>query len=530
MRKIATLLALALILSLALAGCAGDATQDKSTDATSITVGLQSDWMTMDPAYGYEVFANLYFYAVYENLYKLEGSNLDTPKPCLAESYSIDESGKVFTFTLNPAAKFSSGNPVTSADVVFSVNRVRNVKSNTTLHTDIVSDITAPDEKTVVFTLKEKDASFLSKICTNSYAIVDSKIVKEQGGTDAADASTADKAQKWLDSNSAGSGPYILKSYVSKTELILEKNPNYWGTPANVDKIIFKEIPDVNSQLQMLQTGEIDIAMDLGPDQISAIKDKPGIKIISEPTSTTSFLCMNDDAQLAGPIANKKVQQAIKYAIDYDGLLSLAGDGSKLPISNVCEGFLGAKFKDAGFRDLEKAKALLTEAGYPDGFETTLTAAAGSSEGLGWDTIAMKVKEDLAEVGINVKIVSGDFTGVINEYREGKVPFLVMHWSPDYYDLNDRLVFMPGDKVGLRANWTADNEAELVELSKQISMEMDVAKRTEMSQKMQDLIFERSPFAFLVQHPKMLATTDRLDNVFYNDLCRIQLAPIKIVK
>lgn len=553
MKKIAVLLAIAMIAVFALAGCAGgpatespapesgapessapdsaapDSAAPESGEPTTIVIGLTSDWQTLDPAYGYEVYGNLYFYATYDNLYKLEGSDLSDPKPCLAESYSLDETGTVFTFKLRPDVKFSSGNSLTSKDVAFSFNRVRNLKSNTSHHAEGIVSIETPDDSTVVITLKEKDASFLSKLSNNSFCVVDSVLVAQNGGVDTEDAATKDTAKAWLNANSAGSGPFILKKWTQNTEMVFEKNPNYWGTPAGVDQIIIKEIPDLNAQRQMLERGEIDIAFELGPEQIEAIKNKPGIKTVAYPSATCSFLLMNFDPAIGKEMANPDVQQAVRYAIDYDGFLKLAGEGALLPRSFVPSGFIGAIARPDNYRDLDKAKALMEKAGYKDGFKVTLTAAAYASEGMKWATIAQKVKEDLAPIGIEVEIQTGEVGQVINEYREGKVQFLVMHWAPDYYDLNNQLVFLPGDVVGLRANWPASANPELVDLGKQAIGEMDTEKRADLSKRMQDIVAENSPYAFILQHPKTFASSDKIDGVIFNDLCKLQLVALEVV-
>ncbi|WP_312469393.1 ABC transporter substrate-binding protein [Neobacillus sp.] len=529
MKKIA-LLAITLILALSLIACSKkEETGGKSTsNADTIVIGVASDWKTMDPARAYEVYGNLYFYATYENLYMLEGSDL-TPKPALAKEYTVDDSGLVYTFTLNEGHKFSSGNAVTANDVVFSFNRTKNIKDNAAALTEGVAKVEAKDEKTVVVTLTAKDASFLSKITSNAFAVVDSKVVKEKGGSDAADASTSDKATAYLDGASAGSGPYVLKKWTANTEMVLEKNPNYKGT-VNSSKIIIKEMPDPNTQIQALENGEIDVALSVGPDQVKSIKAGGNSKAVSSPTSTISFLLMNNKPDIGKEMANPLVQQAVRYAIDYKGFQQLAGDGALLPLSFVQKGFVGAKSRPDNYQNIEKAKELMKQAGYEKGFTVPLTAANFDSEGLSWTTIAEKVKEDLAKINIKVEIKTGEIGVVIEDYRNGKSPFLVMHWSPDYYDLSTQLAFIPGDIVGKRANWEPAANAELVSLAEKAKVEIDDTKRAEISGKMQDLMAENSPYAFLVQHPKSFAVSSKLEGVAYNDLCKLHLKDLKLSK
>lgn len=524
------LVAITLTLSLLLFACGSQSESGGSSSSSedTIVIGIASDWKTMDPARAYEVYANFYFNATYENLYMLEGSDF-TPKPALATGHEIDDSGLVYTFTLDEGRTFSSGNEVTADDVVFSINRTINIKDNASALAEGVEKVEAKDDNTVEITLKEQDSSFLSKLTSNAFAIVDSKVVIEEGGTDAEDASTEDSASAFLNGTSAGSGPYVLKKWTENTEMVLEKNPNYNGE-VQTDRIIIKEMPDPNTQIQGVESGEIDVALSVGPDQVSDIKEGGNVEVVSAPTSTMTFLLMNDDADIGKEMADPLVQQAVRYALDYEGYLNLAGDGSLLPLSFVQDGFTGGESKSNDFQNIEQAKDLMKEAGYEDGFTVPLTAANFDSEGLSWTTIAEKVKSDLAEINIDVEIKTGEVGVVIEDYRNGESPFLIMHWSPDYFDFNNQLAFIPEDVVGARANWEAAGQEELIELANQARVEIDESKRAEISTEMQEMMVENSPYAFLVQHPKTFAISSNLEGVTYNDLFKIPLHELKLSK
>lgn len=514
-----------LLAAILLVGC-GNSGGSSSSNSDTVVIGIASDWKTLDPARAYEVYGNLYFYAAYENLYMMVGDDM-TPQPALAKDHTVDDSGLVYTFNLNEGKKFSSGNEVTAEDVVFSLNRTINIKDNASAMASGVEKVETDGDHTVVITLKEKDSSFLAKLTNNAFAVLDSKVIKENGGTDAENASVEDDASEFLNGQSAGSGPYVLKKWTQNTEMVLEKNPNYEGTVQS-EKIIIKEMPDPNTQIQALEKGEIDVALSVGPNQVKAIKDDGKGKVVSAPTSTITFLLMNEDEEIGKEMADPLVQQAIRYALDYKGFQQLAGDGALLPKSFVQNGFVGGQSRDENYQDIDKAKALLKEAGYEDGFTIPLTVANFDSEGLSWTTIGEKVKEDLEKININVEIKTGEIGVVIEDYRNGKSPFLLMHWSPDYYDLNNQLAFMPGDIVGLRANWEASAHAELVSLAEQVVGEIDEAKREELSINMQNIVAEDSPYAFLVQHPKSFAVGKNLEGVVYNDLFKLQLKDLKI--
>lgn len=514
----------------ALAGCANNSGGTSGGNASkTVIIGAATDLKTLDPGKAYEVYANMITYATYDMLFRIEGDDIENPQPSLAtEDWTLDETGTVYTFPIRKGVKFASGNPLTSKDVVWSIQRVMNLKSNTAAHVAGIEKVEAPDDYTVKITLKEKDASFLTKLASNAYCVLDSELLKQHGGSDAADASQTDTAQTYLDQQSAGSGPFILKGWTKGTELVLEKNKDYWGETGNVEKIILKEIPDANTQIQMLQKGEIDIALSLNRDNVAQLEGNADINIQRGQTAQMTFLIMNNDPKIGKEMADPKVQQAVRYAIDYKGLKEMCGEGASLPLSFVQQGFTGAKTRDDNYQDIEKAKALMKEAGYENGFTVELNAANYETAGMKWTDIAQKIKNDLAQINITVNIKTSEFAVVLDPYRNGEIPFLLMHWSPDYFDINNQLAFLPGDVVGERANWSTEGHEDMLELGKQIQGESDKEKRAQYSEELQDLMAENSPYAFLLQHPQVFASRTTLDNVHYNDLSKIQLAELTV--
>lgn len=512
----------------ALAGCNGGS--GGGSAGKTVVIGLATDLKTLDTGHMYEVYGNMVAYAMYDMLFRIEGKDMANPKPSLAtEDWTLDETGTVYTLPLRQDVTFTSGNKLTAKDVVWTIQRVINLKSNTAAHVAGIQSVEAKDDYTVVITLKEPDASFLTKLASNAYCILDSEVVKANGGTNAADAATADTARAYLDSHSAGSGPFILENWVAGSELTLVKNEKYWGTTGNVEKVIIKEIPDANTQIQMLENGEIDMALSLNADNISQLRGKEGVTILNDQTAVCSFLLMNDDPAVGGPMANPDVQQAVRLAIDYQGLKQMCGEGATLPLSIVPQGFIGAKTRADDYRNVKKARELMAKAGYADGFDIELTAANYNSEGMQWPTIAQKVQADLKEIGINVNIKTAEFSVILDPYRNGEIPFLVMHWSPDYYDINNQLAFLPGDTVGARAKWAVDESNQaMVDLGNKIIGESDKTLRAQYSEQLQDLMAENSPYAFLLQHPKVYAVRDSLESVVYNDLCKVQLTELKV--
>ncbi len=521
-------------------GADGDAPAAEGTEGTegasgaeggssTVVVAMGAGFSTVDPGHVYEKYPPLIVNACYENLFKFY-DNDGAPEPCLADTYEFSEDNLTLTVTLKDGITFASGNPMTSADVVFSINRCKNLQGNPAFIADTIESMEAPDDKTIVFHLTQPDSAILSKLTYSALAILDSAVVKENGGTDAADASTADTAQAYLDTTSAGSGMYVMTSYLPDEEVVLEKNPNYWGEATNVDKYIIKIQPDANTQMMTLSTGDIDVALNMTDDTMAELAGAEGIEIINAATKTVGFVMMNMNEEYGGPVSDPKVQQAIRKALDYSGLQIICGEGTLTPYSIIQSGFMGSKGERAtDYTDLEAAKALLAEAGYADGLDVDLTVTDLDMEGILLTDLAQKIKDDLAQIGINVNIVSQPWAaGYGDAYRDGTLGFTVMYWGTDYNDPNVQLEFLPGGVVGLRAGWTAEMNPELAAMYEETMSATDNDDRTAVLEKIQDAMYEDGPFIMTVQAPAHIGYNTRLDGVAISDPYALDLTLINI--
>ena len=446
MKKKLLTAALCLAVSLACSACGGngaDGTTAGKTDtategasqaagSNTVVVAMGSGFSTLDPGYVYEKYPPLIVNACYENLFKFY-SNDSAPEPCLADTYEFSEDGLTLTVKLKQDVTFASGNPMTSADVLFSINRCKNLQGNPSFICDTIESMEAPDDYTVVFHLTQADSAILSKLTYSSTAVLDSAVVKEHGGTDAEDASSTDTAQSYLDTASAGSGMYVMTSYIPDQEVVLEKNPNYWGEATNVDKYIIKIQPDANTQMMTLSGGDIDVAMNMTDDTMSELEGAENISIINGATKTVGFVMMNMDEAYGGPVSNPQVQNAIRRALDYTGIQTICGSGTITPYDIIQVGFMGSKGeRPADYTNLEEAKALLAEAGYPDGFTMEIAADMSASDTM---TMALEIiKEQLAQVGINAEIKNYDESTWLETRKSGELGSFISTWTADYND------------------------------------------------------------------------------------------------
>ncbi|MDA3957283.1 ABC transporter substrate-binding protein [Oceanispirochaeta sp.] len=526
-----TLLLFLVMLAFSIASVSSAGQSDSSAPAADenapLVIAIEPDYFTFDPGYAYELYAPMVIGVVYDNLFQVIPSS-DAPVPQLAKSYKVSDSGLVYTFTLRQDAKFTSGNPVMAKDVKFSFDRALNLQSNASALMDGIVSVDVVDDYTVSITIAKADSAFVSKTTSTAFAVLDSVVIMAQGGVSDSSAPTADKAQTYLDHQSAGSGPYILQSFTADDKLILVRNENYWGDLPEFKTIIIQDMPDENAQLLAVKGGDIDIAFNLSSDQLSQL-DGSDVQVISGSTMTMGFLMMNNNPAIGKQVSDANVQKAIRYAVDYQGLQTLIGAGTVTPESFIQVGFMGSKdpINTSTQNNLKKAKDFLSKSAYPDGFSIDFTVCDLAPEGIPLTLIAEKIKSDLEKIGISINIVQDTWGGGFGDaYREGTVGFTAMYWGPDYYDPNTQLAFLPGQYVGLRAGWTGDMNPDLAGMYDKIVAEADLKTRTKM---IKDVVTETgadSPFIVYAQYPKYIAASSALKGVNYSNLYRLDLAAV----
>ena len=492
-------------------------------DETVLVVGHAESTDSLDPARGYTQTTGIINQVLYDTLVTFPPDSAASIEPRLAESWTISEDGLTYTFTLRDAM-FADGHPVTAGDVVFSVNRLKYIKGNPSYLTDIIASADAPDDKTVVFTLNTTSPTFLTSLTNSAFGVVDAEEVTANGGVDAEGADTMDTAGDYLDNHSEGSGPYMLDHWTKQTETVLVRNPNYWGAAPYFDRIVITNIPEAATQKTALEAGDIDIALDLTSDQMPDLEGNADVAIASTPGNIIHFLLMNADPEIGGPMANQQVQLAVRYALDYEGYKALWGGIT--PGTNMIVGFPDAYGEDKAFaRDLDKAKELLTEAGYPDGFDITLDYPIFTFQGVNMDTNAQKIQADLAEVGINVTLNPTELQVALEGYRNGTEGFGYWFWGPDVLDSTDVISFLAGEKVGLRAGWAAEGaDQEILDLAAQAKVALDAGTRTDLFTQIQDYLQQKGPFAPFLQPNVQTAFRSDLTGYYWHPQWLVDLS------
>ncbi|MGR3660653.1 MAG: ABC transporter substrate-binding protein [Paracoccaceae bacterium] len=322
---------------------------------------------------------------IYEPLVRLDAS-LDIV-PAVAESWEFSADGLTLTFKLNPNAVFQNGEAVTSADVKASFERVLDEETGAASRANFLSigTIDTPDANTVIFNLTQQDVPILTAMASMNAAIVSaSEIASDSIGT-----------------NTVGSGPFKLESWEPNSKVVLVANPDWAGGTVGVDGIDISVLPDESAILAALRAGQIDFALLNDPLIATLVPGVADLKLNRVPSISYHVLQLNPSR---APMTELGVRQAISCALDRQEILDTASLGEGKVTGPLT---MPAYANDPSdlfcySRDLEKAKQLLSDAGYPDGFSATVIAAAGEPATAAAE--AQVIQSQLGEIGIDIDI------------------------------------------------------------------------------------------------------------------------------
>ena len=458
---------------------------------------------SLDPGHVLEPVAEMVCHAAYDSLVTFEGEDLQTPKPSLATSWTSSADGKTYTFALRTNVKFASDNPMTSGDVKWSFDRIINLKGNPTFFLDGVEEVLAPNPQTIVLRMKAPQPSIIPILSSPSLGILDSKLVAEHGGDAGPDAKTKDQAEAYLNGHSAGTGAFTIEGYTPNQEVVLVRNPRHWRGPAATERIVVRNIPEASTQALQLARGDLDIATGLGRDNAQTLRRMSSLTVQTSRVATSFVFMVNQDPELSGQLSNPKVIQAMRYALDYDGILTIAGPGAVRMAGVIPSSLPGALDpREAVRTDRDKARALLKEAGLGAVKGKLMYSADATSYGIQYSLLAQKIQADLAAVGIAIELNGLPGTLSLQNYRDAKAPALFGGYAADYPDASNFLVYLPGRLVGKRMRWPAASSPAAQELARWgdvAEAEGDPRKRVTLLQKVQRRLLEIGPYAPLFQ-------------------------------
>ncbi len=449
----------------------------------TFVIGSSQEPTTLDPAVVYDGSDRITRLA-YESLLQYKGGTADV-EPCLATSWTVSTDGKVYTFELRKGVKFHDGTPFNAEAVKFSYDRMLKIGKGLAWAFKMVLDsVKVVDEYKVEFHLKKPYAGFPGMVADRYAApIISPSVVKyEKNG---------DLGAEWAKDHCIGTGPYKVDQWVRKQEVTLSKFNDYWKgwQPGQIESVIYKILPDSATQRMMLEKGEIHTATHIGVDDLYAISSNPDIQMVKADKSNFNWFVLFNTKK--GPFKDIRLRQALSYAYNYKDTVEKVFRGYAVQAKGpVASGVPGHNPNVPQYqRDIDKAKKLMAEAGYPNG-GFTVTVSHGTHE---WATKILEVLTSaLGELGIKVQSRPLAWGPMLdNMSKQETAPDLVVaDWWDDYPDPD---AFLSGMADSFWWGNRAEKDyfyynAEVKDLLARAAFETDKQKRQDLYDKAQELV------------------------------------------
>ncbi len=410
--------------------------------------------------------------------------------PDLASSWNISNDGMTYVFHLRDA-KFQNGAPVTSADVVYSLNREIPYSNGWGFLINSVKTITATDARTVTMKLKHPWPPLLADLAIYAMAIMPADLLKKEGN-------------KFFD-HPIGSGPFQYVSWQKGSTITLKRNPLWWGPKPYLDTVKLVNVPNDNTRVLQLQGKQADIIETPPSNLLSQIAANPDLVVNLFPSTRVDFLQVDEHFP---PFKDVKVRQALNYAIDRNAIIRIALSGHGTPAGSAMPPML---YWDPNVKpypyDPARAKALLAQSSYPHGFKCFLIEVSGDLYG---NAAAVIIKSELAQIGIDVTIQNYELTTAYakEDERNGNPTSNLgqRYWTNDIIDPQEVVSFLAEPDAGANDMGSWNGSPVLNQLARQAEVELNPAKRRALYYRIQEIISNDALLVVLGYQPYRYAS------------------------
>jgi peptide/nickel transport system substrate-binding protein len=515
MKKKFKLLVISIIaISMFLVGC-GDKTKEtsggkKNTDTgkkDTLVFARGGDSTSLDPITTTEGQTFLVTDNIFENLLNY-GDQDTTVHPGLAKSWEVSPDGLTYTFKLEQGVKFHDGTDFNADAVIFNFDRWMNGDADKFPYYTmfggykkddghVIKEIKKVDDYTVEFDLKRPQAPFLKNLAMSPFGISSPTAVEKYG----------DKYRE----NPVGTGPFKFVEWKQNDRITLDKNKDYWkkGLP-KLNKVIIRVIPENTARLNALTNGEIDLMDGLNNSDEASVKANANLQVVERPSMNVGYLGFTTTRK---PFDNKLVRQALNYAIDKKSIIESFYGGQAIPAKNAMppsvEGY-NDDIQEYPY-DLEKAKALLKEAGFEKGFKMDLWAMPVARPYMPEaQKVAEVIQASFSKIGVEAKIQQVDWATYLDKATKGEFDAFMLGWTGDNGDPDNFLyTLLDKDSIGSN-NYSYYSNDQLHEILIKAQTESDQAKRNELYKQAQEIIHDDAPWVPLVHSTPLLAATKDL--------------------
>ncbi|QKY70573.1 glutathione ABC transporter substrate-binding protein [Lentibacillus sp. CBA3610] len=497
-----------LVITLGLSACAGDGERDEGANETGadagsasggdLTIAIGSDVVTLSPHGANDIPSSNVHENIYETLTVMDENG--EIGPGLAEEWE-EVDGTTWDFHLREGVTFHDGAELTADVVKMNFDRLMDeaIGSPRAFLVEAVESVEVQDDYTVRFNLKYPYSPLLAHLAHNGTSIMSPNVIEE----DYAQMEEGGDVDAHINQNPVGTGPFKFEEWTPGESVVVTRYEDYWGENAKLGSATFKVVEEQSTRLAELETGTSDVAAAVGPDNISRVEGMANANLLQEPSISLSYIGFNTQKE---PFDDKRVRQAVSMAVDKDEIIEGVYNGVGTPAPRpLAPSVFGYDDSVEGLEyDPEQAQELLAEAGYEDGFETTIWTNDSEQR---VDT-AVTVQSQLADIGIDVEIEELEWGAYLERTANGEHDMFVLGWSNSTADADYGMYpLFHSSQQGDPGNRSFIDNQELDELLEQARQETDPEARQELYSQAQELLVEQAPMIY-VHHKEFLLGVD----------------------
>jgi len=460
----------------------------RQTSATGVVVAQGVDPNSLDPNYANGQPEKNVLLHIFDTVLSHDPKTMQVV-PGVAKSWqNVDD--LTWEFTLSPQISFSNGEPLNAQAVKFTLDRIKNDPEEVTGFKE--SSFYDSSEVVDDYTLRVKTAKpspILPDLMVSIFVLPPKYYTETQLDT--------------LQTTPVGSGPYILKEWVKDDHVLLEANPKYWRAPASIPQVTFQPVPELSTRVALLQSGEADVITNLGPEQATMLVDSGDAKVSRVEGGRIIYIGMRCDT---APLTDKRVRQALNYAVDFDTINNqLFGGIGKRAATVVNPPHVNPELKPYPY-DPAKAKALLADAGVAGGFSLIMDSTNGRY--LKDLDLAQAVAQNLAAIGVQVEVKPQDWSVYIGDmvFKQATDPLYLLGLGSSFSG-QEELTYI---QKGYIANATYWDNSQYFQLYDELTTTLDPTKRQDIMNQMQTIAFDDPPLIYLWHQVDSYGVSNRL--------------------
>ncbi|MBM7539926.1 ABC transporter substrate-binding protein [Amphibacillus cookii] len=500
---------------------AGEETDEPAAEGGDLVIAQLSDAVSLDPHGSNDTPSSNVAYNIYEALV-VQDENMELQPGLATEWTMVDD--LTWEFTLREGVTFHDGSEFNADVVKANIDRVLDdaIASPRSFLYDMITDVVVVDDYTVQFETEYSFAPLPAHLAHNGGGMISGELIE----ADYEAIEDGEEPGSVISNGPIGTGPFVFESWTSGSEIVLHRNDDYWGENAHLDSITFKVVPEDSTRIAELETDAAHISDPLSPSDVARVEGSDGMHVNRQPSVSLSYIGFNAEKE---PFDDPLVRQAISMAIDKDAIIDGIFDGAGIPaIGPIAPDVFGYDDSISGLEyDVEEAKALLAEAGYEDGFSTTLWTNDQRER----VDMATYVQAELENIGIDVDIEIMEWGAYLENTAAGEHDMFVLGWTTVTGDADYGMYPMfHSDNFGEPGNRTFLANDELDDILIEARQNPDEDERLALYREAQEILVDEAPMLYIHHQEFLLGVRDEVQGFWQHPTQILMLKDVSLAQ